>query len=225
MNEATARIKINKLLEAAGWRFFADGDKPANICLETGVTIKAPDLDSLGNDFEKTSPGFIDFLLLDAKGLPLIVLEAKSEDKNPLVGKEQARKYARSQNCRFVILSNGNLHYFWDLERGNPYVIISFPTPDSVSGYRKITPNPQRLITEQVSEDYIALTHRPHYASDFSRHFCWRRLTGMPPTSPDTSVGGASQVHPNSGRPVCRRCETVLRYYFQWQYSFAMAES
>ena len=100
MNEATARIKINKLLEAADWRFFADGASPANICLETGVTIKAPDLDSLGNDFEKTSPGFIDFLLLDAKGLPLIVLEAKSEDKNPLVGKEQARKYARSQNCR-----------------------------------------------------------------------------------------------------------------------------
>ena len=166
MNEATARIKINKLLEAAGWRFFADGNKPANICLETGVTIKAPDLNSLGNDFEKTSPGFIDFLLLDAKVSPLIVLEAKSEDKNPLVGKEQARKYARSQNCRFVILSNGNLHYFWDLERGNPYIITSFPTPDSVSGYRKITPNPQRLITEQVSEDYIVLTHRPNYASE-----------------------------------------------------------
>ncbi len=166
MNEATARIKINKLLEAAGWRFFADGNKPANICLETGVTIKASDLDSLGNDFEKTSPGFIDFLLLDAKRFPLIVLEAKSEDKNPLVGKEQARKYARSQNCRFVILSNGNLHYFWDLDRGNPYIITSFPTPASVSDYRKITPNPQRLITEQVSEDYIALTHRPHYASE-----------------------------------------------------------
>ena len=164
MNEATARIKINKLLEAAGWRFFAAGNKPANICLETGVTIKAPDLDSLGNDFEKTSTGFIDFLLLDAKGFPLIVLEAKSEDKTPLVGKEQARKYARSQNCRFVILSNGNLHYFWDLERGNPYVITPFPTPESVSGYRKITPNPQRLITEQVSEDYIVLTHRPNYA-------------------------------------------------------------
>ena len=97
---------------------------------------------------------------------PLIVLEAKSEDKNPLVGKEQAHKYARSQNCRFVILSNGNLHYFWDLERGNPYIITSFPTPDSVSGYRKITPNPQRLITEQVSEDYSVLTHRPNYASE-----------------------------------------------------------
>ena len=37
-------------------------------------------------------------MLLDAKGFPLIVLEAKAEDKNPLVGKEQARKYARSLN-------------------------------------------------------------------------------------------------------------------------------
>jgi len=27
MREATARIKINKLLEAAGWRFFAEGGK------------------------------------------------------------------------------------------------------------------------------------------------------------------------------------------------------
>ena len=166
MNEATARIKINKLLEAAGWRFFADGDSPANICLEPNVTIRTSDLDALGNDFEKTSKGYIDFLLLDTKGFPYIVLEAKSEEKNPLVGKEQARKYARSQNCRFVILSNGNLHYFWDLERGNPYVITSFPTPESVSGYRKVAPNPQRLIAEQVGEDFIVLTQRPNYASE-----------------------------------------------------------
>jgi len=110
MKEATARIKINKLLEAAGWRFFADGNKPANIRLESSVKIKASDLDAFGDNFEKTSKGFIDFLLLDAKGFPFIVLEAKAEDKNPLVGKEQARKYAKSQNCRFVILSNGNLN-------------------------------------------------------------------------------------------------------------------
>ena len=175
-NEATARIKINKLLDASGWRFFADGNKPANICLETGATTKAPGLDSLGDDFETTSHGFIDFLLLDAKGFPLIVLEAKSEKKNPLVGKEQARKYARSQNCRFVILSNGNLHYFWDLERGNPYVITSFPTPDSVSGYRKVTPNPQRLITERVGDDYIVLTHRPGYAAEAA----WKNAAERP---------------------------------------------
>jgi len=174
--EATARIKINKLLEAAGWRFFQEGDAPANIRLEPSVTIKSTDLDTLGANFEKSTKGFVDFLLLDSKGFPLLVLEAKAEDKNPLVGKEQARKYAKSQNCRFVILSNGNLHYFWDLERGNPYVITSFPTPDSVFGYQKITPNPQRLIEEQVGADYIVCTQRPNYQAEAG----WRNEAERP---------------------------------------------
>lgn len=176
MKEATARIKINKLLEAAGWRFFADGKTPANICLEPSVKIKESDLNDLGENFEKTKTGFIDFLLLNEKGFPFIVLEAKSEDLNPLVGKEQARKYARSQNCRFVILSNGNLHYFWDLERGNPYIITSFPTPNSVEGYQKVSPNPQRLVGERVAEDYIVLTQRPNYQSEAA----WRSEAERP---------------------------------------------
>ena len=41
--EATARIKINKLLEAAGWHFFLEGDAPANIRLEPSITIKSAD--------------------------------------------------------------------------------------------------------------------------------------------------------------------------------------
>jgi type I restriction enzyme R subunit len=71
MKEATARIKINKLLEAAGWRFFQEGNAPANIRLESSASIKSSDLDALGNDFEKANKGFIDFLLLDAKGFQL----------------------------------------------------------------------------------------------------------------------------------------------------------
>jgi type I restriction enzyme, R subunit len=169
-------IKINRLLEAAGWRFFADSSGPANIQLEPSITIKSQDLDALGEDFEKVSRGFIDFLLLNDKGFPFIVLEAKSEDKNPLVGKEQARKYARSQNCRFVMLSNGNLHYFWDLERGNPYIVTSFPTPDSVTGYQRVAPNPRRLIEERVEDDYIVLTQRPSYQTEAA----WRNESERP---------------------------------------------
>ena len=174
--EATARIKINKLLETSGWRFFAEGIKPANIRLEDSVTIKTTVLDAFGNDFESASKGHVDFLLLDEKGAPLIVLEAKSEAKNPLVGKEQARTYAKSYNCRFVILSNGNLHYFWDLQRGHPYLITSFPTPDSVAGYRKISPDPKRLVDELVKDDYIALTQRPSYRSEAA----WRNENERP---------------------------------------------
>ena len=166
MNEATARIRINTLLEKAGWRFFPNGDRPANILLEQGATISKSYLDGLGDDFEKTGKGFIDFLLLDSRGFPLVVLEAKSSDKNPLVGKEQARKYARSQDCRFVILSNGNIHYLWDLERGNPNTITTFPSPESFEKHAEVSPNPLRLINEQVEADYVVLTQRPGYDSE-----------------------------------------------------------
>jgi type I site-specific restriction endonuclease len=96
----------------------------------------------------------------------LVVLEAKSEDKNPLIGKEQARKYAKSQNCRFVILSNGNLHYFRDLQQGSPHIITRFPTPESIKGYHRFEPNPEYLIYKPVDRDYIVLfAHRNDYTS------------------------------------------------------------
>jgi type I restriction enzyme R subunit len=166
MKEATARIKINKLLEDAGWRFFAEGDRPANIRLEPGVAITRMDLDELGENFERSGRGYVDFLLLDERSFPIVVLEAKKEDLSPLVGKEQARAYALSQKCRFVILSNGEVHYFWDLEHGNPELITSFPTPTSIAGKVTTKPDPQRLIAESVEADYVVLTQRPTYASE-----------------------------------------------------------
>lgn len=86
--EAKARIKINKLLEESGWRFLDDVAGKANIVLEPNVKLTKAKIDSIGENFEESSKGFIDFLLLDEDGFPLVVLEAKSEDKNPLVGKE-----------------------------------------------------------------------------------------------------------------------------------------
>jgi len=164
--EAQARIKINKLLEAAGWRFFDDAQGLANVVLEPNVKLTQGQIDALGNDFDAISKGFIDFLLLDEQGFPLVVLEAKAESKNPLAGKEQARKYARSQNCRFVILSNGNLHYLWDLSQGNPQLITAFPAPDAIKGYTRFQPDPARLIAEDVSLDYIARTQMPAYDAE-----------------------------------------------------------
>lgn len=164
--EAKARIKINRLLEEAGWRFFDNSRGRANVVLEPNVKLTQTAVDALGNDFEASVNGFIDFLLLDGDGYPLVVLEAKSEDKNPLVGKEQARRYAKSQNCRFVILSNGNLHYLWDLQQGNPQVITSFPAPDAIKGYRTFQPDPQRIVSENVTLDYIARTQMPQYDAE-----------------------------------------------------------
>lgn len=164
--EARARIKINKLLENAGWRFFDSNTGAANITLENTVKITKTCLDDFGEDFEKTTKGYVDFLLLDEDKFPLIVLEAKREEKDPLDGKEQARKYANGLKVRFVILSNGNLHYFWDIETGNPEVITSFPTLESISHKKRFKPNPNILTVELVEQDYILRTQKPDYKAD-----------------------------------------------------------
>ncbi|WP_027389848.1 hypothetical protein [Chrysiogenes arsenatis] len=70
--EATARIKINRLLEAAGWRFFQEGCLLANICLEPSVTINSSDFGALGANSAKNSKGVVDFLFFYFKGFPLI---------------------------------------------------------------------------------------------------------------------------------------------------------
>src|SRR6266508_29004 len=164
--EAKTRIKINELLKEAGWKFFDGAEGKANIVLENNVKITESHINALGENFETSKNGFIDFLLLDKKDFPFIVLEAKSEDKHALAGKEQARKYAQSQHCRFIILSNGNSHYFWDLQRGNPVAITKFPSPDSVEGYSDFKPNPPALIRETFDKDYIVLTQKPDYKTD-----------------------------------------------------------
>ncbi|OGI90390.1 restriction endonuclease subunit R [Candidatus Nomurabacteria bacterium RIFCSPLOWO2_01_FULL_40_15] len=159
--EATARIKINKLLEESGWRFETDKNGPANIRLEPGVNLS-----ELGNDFENVSKGYVDFLLLDKDGRALLVVEAKRESVDPLSAKEQARNYAHNTNARFVILSNGNIHYFWDTKHGNPDTISRFPTQDSITQYEKYTPNPSELANTRVDENYIIESQMPTYAND-----------------------------------------------------------
>lgn len=159
--EAQARIKINKLLEKSGWRFEDNEEGEANISLEPGVKIH-----ELGDDFEKVSDGYIDYLLLDKDKRPLVVLEAKRERIDPLFAKERARVYARNIGARFVILSNGNIHFFWDTKHGNPDAISRFPTQDSISQYRAYAPKPLELAQTFVDENFVIATQMPDYASD-----------------------------------------------------------
>lgn len=179
MNESTARIRINDLLKNAGWRFFPDDENhnPANILLEHHTKATESQLHALGDDFENTKHKFIDYLLLDSNQRPVAVLEAKASDKHPLDGKEQARTYARAQNCRFIILSNGNLHYFWDIDHGDPAIIQKLPTPEAIGERKqKGVPNPQFLVDEHVGDDYIVRTQFHNY----ERQAAWRNQNERP---------------------------------------------
>jgi type I restriction enzyme, R subunit len=162
-NEAYARIKINKLLEEAGWRFFDNDEGKANILLENYVKITQQEVDAWGNDFEKIKSGSLDFLLMDSNNKPICVLEAKKEDLHPLVAKEQARKYAKTVDAQFIILSNGIVHYLWDLKKGNPKPIYNFPSPNEIGAIKKWNPDRNALAIEPVENDFIAIVQMPDY--------------------------------------------------------------
>ncbi|MFA7156996.1 MAG: DEAD/DEAH box helicase family protein [Bacilli bacterium] len=159
--EATARIKINKLLEEAGWRFFDNKDGNANVSLELNVKIKQSDIDALGENFEKSRNGYVDYLLLDEYGYPFVVVEAKKEEIHPLNAKEQARNYANELKVKYVILTNGNMHYFWNLTKGNPEMITTFPSYESLKTSKALNTDTSYLVKENIDEYYVAMSQEP----------------------------------------------------------------
>jgi type I restriction enzyme, R subunit len=180
-NEAHARIKINKLLEEGGWRFFDNEEGKANILLENHVKISQNEIDAWGNDYEKIKNGSLDFLLVDSDNKPICVLEAKKESLHPLVAKEQARKYSKTVGAQFVILSNGIVHYLWDTAKGNPKPIFKFPSPDEIGAIKKWNPDRNSLSDETVEFDYIVRVQMSDYAErpgwngsvEDSKDFIW----------------------------------------------------
>jgi type I restriction enzyme R subunit len=144
MSEANARIIIDKLLRESDWVLAGD-DGVVNV--ETEM---------------QNQSGFADYVLKDSSDFPLCIIEAKKELISPLVGKEQARGYAESLNCRFVILSNGVSHYFWDIEQGSPTVVDIYPSQEQLA-LRKSNFNPPRQEVEDIGVDYIAQTQVPKF--------------------------------------------------------------
>jgi type I restriction enzyme, R subunit len=144
MSEANARIIIDKLLRESDW-ILAGDDGIVNVHTEM-----------------QNQAGFADYVLKDKSDYPLCIIEAKKELVSPLIGKEQARGYAQSLNCRFVILSNGISHYFWDIEQGSPTIVDVFPSQEQLE-LRKSNFNPPRTELEEIGNDYIAQTQFPNF--------------------------------------------------------------
>jgi len=160
LSEAQLRLKINNLLKEAGWRL--NGEQDDNVKAEYPVTIIQTNDD--GNEIRVNKSA--DYVGFDENNRPLVVIEAKREEKNPLVGKEQAREYAQALNARYVYLSNGIVHYFWDMEEGNPHIVQNFSSPESLGEREKFNPNTDALIHEVVENGYVAITQKPDYATD-----------------------------------------------------------
>ncbi len=159
-SEAQARITINRLLEEAGWRFLPDAHgQRENIVCEQRVTGRtfAPNAE-LGADFEKVPGGFVDYVLLNTDGRPVAVVEAKKENIDPLSAKEQARAYAESLGVSHIFLSNGLVHYYWNLRQGNPVKVSRFLPLAQLGKAAEWRPDSARLAAVTVDENYIAVS-------------------------------------------------------------------
>src|SRR5438876_1590491 len=159
-SEAQARITINKMLEDAGWRVLPDGDgNRENVILEhrlSGRTF-APNAD-LGNDFERAPEGFVDYVLLNTDGRAVAVVKAKRESIDPLTAKEQARAYAENLNASHIFLSNGLVHWYWNLRQGNPVKVSRFLPLEELGKASEWRPDPTRLASVAIDENYVAVS-------------------------------------------------------------------
>jgi type I restriction enzyme R subunit len=137
-NEAFSRVLIDKALEASGWNLL----DPRQIRYEINII-----------------EGRVDYLLTDNLGRVLCVLEAKRADVDPYDAKEQARGYAENLRAPFVILSNGQEHWFWNYERANErdaYRIERLPSQEDLDRIRlKNLQPPRPLQTEVVRPEYL----------------------------------------------------------------------
>ena len=105
--EADSRIVIDRKLREAAW----DIEDKTQVATEEAV-----------------KDGRADYLLLDGRGRPLAVVEAKRFSKEPTTAKAQAEEYARSLKAPFIFLGNGEVTYFWDYEQHPERLVQSFFT-------------------------------------------------------------------------------------------------
>lgn len=156
-SEAEARMHlIDLILGSAGWNV-AD---PAQVTVENEVD----------NQPTASGKGFCDYVLWDASGLPLAVVEAKKCAVDPEAGKDQARIYADALEQKhgqrpFIFYTNGHEIWLWDDRGGinarnlSPRKVFAIPARDVLQARmqrRKSCRDPRDLLTDDsiVNRDY-----------------------------------------------------------------------
>jgi type I restriction enzyme, R subunit len=130
--ETDARIVIDNWLRQTGW----DPVDKSQVLTEVTVGrsfggIAYPGSDNRREvlrtaDGDEVPTGRADYVLLDQRGRPLAVIEAKKKAIHPYVAKQQALPYAKQLKAPFIFLTNGELIYFWDYQNDDARIVNSF---------------------------------------------------------------------------------------------------
>jgi type I restriction enzyme R subunit len=136
--ETDARINIDDLLRQAGWN-------PAD---------KSQVMTEVSAQIADGGRGRADYVLLDQRGRPLAVIEAKKRAIEPYVAKNQALPYAQNLQAPFIFLSNGELIYFWDYQNDDARIVNSFFSRRDLERLVEMRLTRQPLATIEIPEYY-----------------------------------------------------------------------
>ena len=156
--ETDARILIDDQLRAAGW---SPADKSQVLTevkvsgdwsvTEAGVLPVAPST----SDGDVIPNGRADYVLLDQRGRPLAIIEAKKQAIQPYTAKQQALPYAKQIGAPFIFLTNGELIYFWDYQNDDARIVNSFFSRRDLERLVHMRAERKPLATVPIPDTYL----------------------------------------------------------------------
>lgn len=161
MNELqTRKKKIDVFLKEQGWNVDDRGSVITEVDTKQSK-FKIQDYkrvdETLLNDEESK---YADYLLLDSKGDPLAVIEAKRASKDPVVGLQQAEEYAddiKKQTGKdvFIFITNGYEIRYWNREAEASRLVKGFFSQDSLERIRFQNSVRKPLKGARIREDIV----------------------------------------------------------------------
>ena len=158
--EVKTREKIDKRLNKAGWS-------------TDDVSLVKQEIDTKNSDFKKKiyktksetrhlkqEKAYADYVLLDSRGFPLAVIEAKRTSKDPRTGQKQAEDYAKDiddqiDSSVLIYYTNGAEIWFWNKGYSNPRKVLGFHSQDDLERQLYQNKNKKNLSEIPIRDEII----------------------------------------------------------------------
>lgn len=156
--ETDARILIDDQLCAAGWNPADKSQVLTEVKVAGGHFVAEPGAQPTvfsTSDGDAIPTGRADYVLLDQRGRPLAIIEAKKQAIQPYTAKQQALPYAKQIGAPFIFLTNGELIYFWDYQNDDARIVNSFFSRRDLERLVHMRAERKPLATVPIPDTYL----------------------------------------------------------------------
>lgn len=160
--EADARIVIDDLLRQAGWDPADKSQVLTEVSIRDTFWMISESVAPYGSqpsrkmkDGDEMPTGRADYVLMDRRGRPLAIIEAKRTAIEPYTAKQQALPYAKRIGSPFIFLTNGELIYFWDYGNDDARIVNSFFSRRDLERLVEMRATRTALATIEIPEYYL----------------------------------------------------------------------